>query len=412
MTAATETGLPPLIQHRAEMELFRLTARGSMSAAAEQSLDDLLGGNVDWGHVLGAGGAHGILPLMHLHLARRETVPPVVREAIRDRSERVARSNLYLSTQLLEIVGGLEAAGISTLVFKGPAAAAGLYGNLFLREFGDLDILVKSADVPRATGVIESMGFAPWRLTAGAQEELLQHVEYSRTFTRPSDDLDLDLHWNLARDFFRGRVEAEALWADTTSFVLHGKELRCLSPKLFMLALCVHGAKHGPFPWPRLKWICDVAEFVRQSEGFDWEATVRRAGELGCRRTMLLGLAVSRPLHDDRLPASVEDELAREPQIASLAARIWRWLASDTPVALSFTEHVAVDIALIDDGVGRLSYAARRVFTPTKKDWAARRLPRRFAFLYVPLRLTRLAGYYVPAPWRLRRLLRRNVSRS
>ena len=395
-----------------EIELFQLAARTDLSEAAERRLGDLLAGPIDWDYVLAAGGLHGILPLLHIHLGQRETVPAPIRQALRERGERVARSNLYLSSQLVEIAGALSQAGVSALALKGPAVAATLYGNLFLREFGDLDILVKSEDVVQATRVVESQGFAPWLSVSEAQEEVLPHVEYSRTFTRPADGLDLDLHWDLARNFFRGRVEAGSLWADTSSFDLHGREIECLPPDLMLLALCVHGAKHGPFPWPRLKWICDVAEFVRQSGAFDWEAAVLRARELGCRRTLLFGLAVSRPLLDSEMPPSIEQELAGEPQVESLADRIWMWLASDTDISLSFSERVAIDLTLIDGGGGRLSYAARRILTPTKKDWEARTLPRYLAFLYVPLRIARLAGQYGPRPWRLRHFLRTDDSRS
>ena len=399
-----------MIDRTQEVELFQLAARTSLGEATERRLGDLLTGTVDWDYVLAAGGLHGILPLLQLHLDRRETVPAPVRQALRERCERVVRSNLYLSSQLDEIAGALDDAGVSSLTLKGPAVAATLYGNLFLREFGDLDILVKSEDVARATRVVESLGFAPWLSVSGAQEDVLQHVEYSRTFTRSADDLDLDLHWDLARNFFRGRVEAGSLWADTSSFALHGHEVKCLPSDLQLLALCVHGAKHGPFPWPRLKWICDVAEFVRQSEAFDWEAAALRARELGCRRTMLFGLALSRPLLDE-MPSFIDDELAGEPQVESLADRVWGWLASDTPVSLSFSEHVIIDMTLIDSGGGRLSYAVRRILTPTKKDWVTRSLPRHLAILYVPLRFARLAGQYLPRPWRLRRLLRSGASR-
>lgn len=396
---------------RPEVELLRLTARTALSGEAEERLDRLLEGPIDWDYVLSAGGLHGVLPLMHVHLGQRGTVPAPVRQALRERCERVARSNLHLSSQLIEIVDALEVAGVPSLVLKGPAAAVTLYGNLLLREFGDLDILVRSGDVSRAIEAVESLGFAPWRSTSGAQEELLQRVEYSRTFTRPVDDLDLDLHWDLARSFFRGRVEADALWADTSVFGLHGRELRSLSPGILLMALCVHGAKHGPFPWPRLKWICDVAEFVRGSDELDWEAAVQRAQELGCRRTLLFGLAVSGPLLDGRLPSAIEDEMATESEVANLARRVWEWLESEVPVSLSFSERVALDLILIDRRSGRLSYAVRRMFTPTHKDWGGRTLPRSLAFLYVPLRLARLSGQYLPNPWRLRRLLRSSGGR-
>jgi hypothetical protein len=149
-----------------------------------------------------------------------------------------------------------------------------------------------------------------------------------------------------------------------------------------------------------------VAEFVRRSEAVDWDALVSRARALGCRRTLLFGLAVSRPMLDGVLPARVEQELENEPQVDRLASRVWAWLASDAPVSPSFTERTHIDLTLIDGGAGKWSYGIRRLLTPTKKDWSGRSLPRPLAFLYVPLRFTRLARQYLPRPWRLRRLLR------
>jgi len=412
VNSPTASGGSSVIDRSREIEVFQLAARTDLSESGGQSLDDLMTGTIDWDYILSVGGLHGVLPLMQVHLGQREEVPAAVRQALQGRCERVVRSNLYLSSRLVEIADALDGAGVSNLALKGPAVAATLYGNQFLREFGDIDILVRSEDIAHATRVVESLGFVPWQSLSGAQEELLPHVEYSRTFTRPSDDLDLDLHWDLARSFFRGRIEAASLWADTASFDLHGRELRCLPPDLLLMALCVHGGKHGPFPWPRLKWVCDVAEFVRRSETFDWEAALLRAGELGCRRSTLVGLALSRSLLDHELPPPVTEALASERQVVILARKIWAWLSSDAPVSLSFSEHVVVDLTLIDGSAGRWTYAIRRILTPTKKDWGSRTLPRYLGFLYVPLRIARLAGQYVPRPWRLRHLLRSDVSRS
>lgn len=400
------------LDRQREVELFRVSARSTLGPTAGRRLDELLAEEIDWRYVLSVGGLHGILPLMNLHLGGRETVPPAVRRELQERSERVARSNLYLSAQLILIADALERAGCSAVVLKGPAVAVTLYPNLSLREFGDLDLLVRRTDLAGAMEVVRSLGFVPWRSAAGAQEEAMHQIEYSRTFTRPSDDLDLDMHWDVARSFFTGRVEAEALWTETTGFTLHGRELRGLSPTAMLLALCVHGAKHGPFPWPRMKWICDIAEFVRSAGDFDWDAAVRRSEELGCRRTMLLGLALSRPLLDHPLPQAIGEELGLESPVEDLADRIWAWLSLDAPASLSFKERVAIDMTVIDSGTARLSYAVRRLFTPTQKDWGSTRLPGRFGFLYMPIRIARLSGQYVRHPGRLRLLLRRSASSS
>ena len=106
------------------------------------------------------------------------------------------------------------------------------------------------------------------------------------------------------------------------------------------------------------------------------------------------------------LPRLIERELEDEPQIDDLADRVWGWIAADAPVSLSFSEHVAVDTTLIDSVGGRVSSAMRRLFTPTRRDWDVPHLPRHLGFLYVPLRMIRLGGQYLPRPWQIRRLLR------
>ena len=108
MSAQPADGGSAVIDRSREVELFQLAARTSLGEAAERRLGDLLTGTVDWDYVMETGGLHGILPLLQLHLDRRETVPAPVRQALRERCERVVRSNLYLSSQLVEIADALE----------------------------------------------------------------------------------------------------------------------------------------------------------------------------------------------------------------------------------------------------------------------------------------------------------------
>ena len=126
MSAPTADGGSSVIDRSRELEIFQLAARTSLGEAAERRLGDMLTGTIDWDYVLAAGGLHGILPLLQLHFEGCETVPAPVRQALGERCERVVRSNLYLSSQLVEIAGALDAAGVSSLALKGPAVAATL----------------------------------------------------------------------------------------------------------------------------------------------------------------------------------------------------------------------------------------------------------------------------------------------
>jgi hypothetical protein len=388
-----------------ERTLFQLAARTALGPEAGRRLAELLGaGELDWALVLREGGRSGILPLLALHLRDRPEVPEEVRTELSARRERIARSNLYLTAQLLEVAEALERRGVPVIALKGPAVAATLYSDLSLREFGDLDLLVRRADVATAFETVRELGFEPWKHVSDGQRAALERVEYSRAFTRPSDDLDLDLHWDVTRSFFAGRVQAEELWDATSRAGLLGRSVRSLPLPYLLVALCVHGAKHGPFPWPRVKWICDVAELIRGRPDFDWQHALELARALRCERMVLLGLALASPLVDDELPPPAVERLEASPPVRRLAARIWDWLVAPADVHLSLAERAAVDLTVVDRRRDRAAYAWRRLWTPTHRDWETARLPRGLAFLYLPLRILRLTGRYALAPARLRRL--------
>ena len=66
---------------------------------------------------------------------------------------------LYLTAELLRILRLLDAHAIRAVPLKGPALAQSLYGDLALREFCDLDVLVQETDLRKARGLLEAQGY-------------------------------------------------------------------------------------------------------------------------------------------------------------------------------------------------------------------------------------------------------------
>jgi hypothetical protein len=60
--------------------------------------------------------------------------------------------------QLLQTLELLRESGIQTVPFKGPALAVQAYGDLSLRQYDDLDLLIHEADVPRAYQLLIANG--------------------------------------------------------------------------------------------------------------------------------------------------------------------------------------------------------------------------------------------------------------
>src|SRR2546426_10956064 len=84
-----------------------------------------------------------------------------------DERRSIARRNLCLTGDLLSLLELFEARGIPAVPFKGPVLAVQAYGDVALREFRDLDILVTHRDITRARELLLARGFSaesdpPW----------------------------------------------------------------------------------------------------------------------------------------------------------------------------------------------------------------------------------------------------------
>ena len=136
---------------RPEIELLLACARTRISEESVSRIGRLVGLLTDWDDLISTGNFHGVLPLLYTSLRHvcDQAVPSSPMTELRARFHSNSARNLFLAARLLKILQLLEANGISAVAFKGPTLAVIAYGNLALREFCDLDVLVKEKDFQR-----------------------------------------------------------------------------------------------------------------------------------------------------------------------------------------------------------------------------------------------------------------------
>lgn len=388
-----------------EMRLLLLCGRSDLPETTCEALRELLRTGVDWDVLWEAGDWHGLLPLVshNLHAAAPQLVPDEVLERLRRRQQATAHQNLYMTAELLRLVGALEAARIPSIPMKGAVLAHTLYPDPALREFSDIDILVHEEGLSSAKQVLSSLGFQLTRSDpAGAQETAFRRRMYAYFFLRPTDGLVVDLHWKLAPTYQLTAVPVEALWDRMRSCRIGGIELRSFPPEITLLLLCFHGAKHGPAPWPRLKWLCDLSELLRTYPDLNWEELLSTADASGCRRMVDLGLGLVCDLLDAPLPENIERKVRSDASVASIAALVSERLLHDRRGPIRRLERMKQQLGLRERYRDKLLILVRHGFVPQDSDWRLVQLPPALAFLYFPLRVFRLAfkfGLVKPLRW-------------
>ena len=342
----------------------------------------------DWGLVTRQARLHGLLPLIHRSLASLEpgSVPPVTLEQASSYARGVAWRNLAMTHELLRVLRLLDARGIGVLNLKGPALAALVYGDLALREFNDLDLLVRRGDLMGARQMLEQEGYVVRTSMGPGQAAAQMDFEYHIPLYRQESQTALELHWGISKKSYAYPQLTDWWWAERHTLRLAGEDVHTLSPEAQLLFLCLHGSKHG---WRSLGWVCDVAELVRFSSSVDLDRVTRQAAASGVQRMLALGLLLASRLFEAPVPAA-RIPLFDHPQTLALASEAEVRLGTNVYELASMADELSYQARLRERLGDRVRFFIRAATTPNVSDLELVALPPRLKGLYYLVKPVRL----------------------
>jgi hypothetical protein len=383
-----------------EVELLLLCARAELGHGDARRIRELAAGGLDWDAVVDGALRHALVPLVHLHLSSHSmpALPADAPARLRDLARRMAALNSYLVAELSELLAEFGARGVEAIPYKGPALALEAYGRVGLRQFCDLDIVVRPRDVGTAAAVLRERGYAPYRDLGEAQLALMLRTQCNVPFTRDGDRSVVELHWDVcARDFARP-LDTEEFWARSRESGFRGAPSRQLSTEDLLLALCVHGSKHR---WEQLSWVCDVAQLLDGNPNLSAGELLRRAGGAGVRRMLLLGLRLAHELLGASLVPTLREAVEADAASARLAETVIGNICGRGGAPSGVGGYFGFQWAARERAVDKLRYC-RYALHPTDEDLSGVALPRTLAFAYYALRPLRMLRTGGPASLRRR----------
>ncbi|MTA77130.1 MAG: hypothetical protein F2520_02570 [Actinobacteria bacterium] len=182
----------------------------------------------------------------------------------------LTRNRVWHDMRLVEITAMLSDTGIDQRVLKGPAFGSLDYPDRIMRPTGDIDLLVRSEELPAAVATLCRFG---GRIVD--REPVVgyaQQIGKSTTVTMP-DQLEVDLHRTLTRGPFGLRIRLDDLWSTSRSFSVGGHELHALGREESLLHACFHLMILSE---QRALSVRDVAQFLAHPE-LDIERTIELA---------------------------------------------------------------------------------------------------------------------------------------
>jgi len=347
-----------------------------------------------WERVIEIAKGRAVLPLVHRYLSLEcsSVMPADAMSKLRMQSQLIALYNRHLTTELVRLTGLLKAAEIAAIAFKGPVLAAMAYGSIDLRQFVDLDILVRQTDLPRIAEILTAEGYlSPHTRREGLATGYFQ--EFEDAFLGAGRIGSIDVHWKISPRSFRFAPDEEFFWRRAQVVELEFGTVTAIAPENLLLFICVHAAKHG---WVQLGSICDVAETIRARPAIDLMAILDQATALGSRRIFLTGLYLAHELVGAPIPEDIVAIVRNDRAVRDLARRIALQLFNDASQRDTQLDPWMVPLRSIEGLRARIQYIVRRMLAPTMGDYQLIPLPRRLFPLYWAIRPFRMAVQYGP----------------
>lgn len=303
-------------------------------------------------------------------------------------------SRLRIDAATAEVVRALSAAGVQSLLLKGPSTARWLYDEHEPRGYNDCDLLTRPDQIEVTKRILTRLGFREylddtampswWRTHAGE-------------WWRSDDGVLVDLHRTVPGLGVEPESGWSTLFADADTILVGGEPVRTPALPGRALLVALHAAHHGP------EWggpLADLERALLRADESVWRSAASLAERLGAADGLAAGLRLVTEgvILADRLglPAGTSVETALR-------------ASSPPPVALGFEQ-----LAQAKGVRARVTIIWRKLFPPAEfmRQWSTgyadrpSRLAR--AYLARPLWLLR----HAPEGFRAWRRARGQVRRG
>ena len=348
---------------------------------------DVLDSAPDWQRVLELAEHHRLLPA----LWRAMGPAPRVSGAIRERWRISAWRALRLTAELKRVAEHLGRRGMDFLAHKGPALGQLLYGDPAARQFGDLDVLVKSGDVALAREALRDLGYEPTLRLSAQQERAYLRSGYEYAFALGPERHLLELQWQIVPPFYAIDFDMEAIFERSIEIEVDGMRMRTLGYEDLVLVLSVHAAKHE---WPQLGMLRDIAILAKRD--LDWKWIVAQAKHLGISTILQISLAAAQSVFQIE-PPEIAAHVGAETGITEKVQRIVGNLPKDYEPHTESLSYFRNQLQLRERWQDQVRFIWRLATTPGVSEWKSLKVPDGAFGLYRAIRMARLIRRFVPA---------------
>lgn len=253
---------------------------------------------------------HGVLPLVYKTIKNivenDSSLNAEILTVLKTHYLSISQRNMLMSAELIRIMKLFEDNSIKAFAFKGPALAQMAYGDITLRQYCDLDIMVKKEDIYKIDRLLKDRGYQRIVKLSPIQEKVYIQNTKDLGFYHKKNGLHLEIHWSLFNKDYPLQFDSDNIWKDLQTIKINQEEIKTFPIEELLPYLCIHGSKHL---WDRIEWIKDIDLLIRK-QNIDWETVMKKIDGSGFEVMICLGLFLAMHVFKAPLPKNIIDHIA------------------------------------------------------------------------------------------------------
>lgn len=326
---------------------------------------------------------HGVYPLFYHALLEyaSDLIDQEMKDAMTYWFQSIKATNEMMTNELLYLTKLLEEHDIEVLSFKGPVLAEMAYGDISLRQYRDLDILVHRHHVYKAGLLLTDNHYVSKKSLVFFKNKAMLDINSDLPLYNKNKQVMLEIHWKLFWQFYQIKFETEDIWKSSYICDLQNHQIKTLQPDILLPYLCAHGSKHR---WERIEWLVDIDRLVRSDIEMNWNKITYIAKQSHTMTQLLLGLSLANELFHTPMIKKIEDQF-KEKKIISLKNEILTFLTEGVKQRGYFYH-----LQLQDSFQDKCLFTWSSFVKPTPSDVEMTDVPSYLSFVYYFIKFYRL----------------------
>ena len=288
-------------------QLILSSAKLEPSVSELERLNDLIPQIENWDGLVAEIIARQTAPLFFKKLpllTNRNLIPAEATAKLQQAYYRSLSRGMVLYSTFEKVAEAFCIAGIQVVVLKGIYLSEWLYGDIALRQFSDMDLLVKKEDALQCLSILKNLGFKP--SDAAVTEFISSQSEIVHYAPMVLNNISVEVHIKLHRQSKHYDIKIDAFLSNAEKLLLRNKPVYGLELHDLLIHLCVHLDKHFRGGHVQFTSFNDIVNLLEKFKNeIDWTLLGQRSDYHACEQTVFKFLVLIHKFYNAALPEAI-----------------------------------------------------------------------------------------------------------